>query len=389
MIAEQRGLPGSDRPLRVLWLIKGLGAGGAERLVEQSARHRDRAAIEPAVAYLLTEKSTLVASLEYEGCTPVECLDVRSSWDPRWTLRLRKLLIASDFDVVHIHSPLVAVGTRLVIRTLPRRKRPRIVVTEHNVWSSHAPVTRWADRLTAGRGEVHLAVSAAVLESMPKALRGESRVVRYGIDAAEIRRLAPDRAAVRQKLAIADDEVLVGTVANLRATKGYPDLLRAAATVARETGHGTDGPVVKFVSIGRGPMSDELESLRAELGLGDRFEFLGFRPDAVELMSAFDIFCLASHHEGLPIVLMEALALGLPVVATRVGGIEEIVTDGVEAVLVPPRQPDRLARALIDLARAPQRRAEMAQRSRDRGELLDAPTTVATIEGVYREIVAR
>ena len=136
-------------------------------------------------------------------------------------------------------------------------------------------------------------------------------------------------------------------------------------------------------------MSDELESLRAELGLGDRFEFLGFRPDAVELMSAFDIFCLASHHEGLPIVLMEALALGLPVVATRVGGIEEIVTDGVEAVLVPPRQPDRLARALIDLARAPQRRAEMAQRSRDRGELLDAPTTVATIEGVYREIVAR
>ncbi len=193
--------------------------------------------------------------------------------------------------------------------------------------------------------------------------------------------------------------MLVGTVANLRATKGYPDLLRAAAIVTRETvtretddretGAGANGPNVKFVSIGRGPLLDELQSLQRELGLGDRFEFLGFRPDAVECMSAFDIFCLASHHEGLPIALMEALALGLPVVATRVGGIEEIVTDGVEAVLVPARQPDRLAAALLDLARDPERRAEYAQRSRERGDLLDAPTTVATIEAVYREIVAR
>jgi glycosyltransferase involved in cell wall biosynthesis len=383
VIAEQRGSPGPDRPLRLLWLIKGLGAGGAERLVEQSARHRDPARVAPAVAYLLAEKSTLVESLEHAGCRPVTCLDARSSWDPRWTLRLRKLLQTEHFDVVHIHSPLVAIGTRLAIRSLPRRKRPRIVVTEHNVWGSHAPLTRWADHLTAGNDEVHLAVSAAVLESMPAGLRTATRVVRYGIDAGEIRRQAPDRATVRTSLGVADDEVLVGTVANLRATKGYPDLLRAAATVTSEL------PQVKFIAIGRGPLLDDLQTLHRELALGDRFEFLGFRPDAVQLMSAFDIFCLASHHEGLPIALMEALALGLPVVATRVGGVAELVTDGKEAVLVPPRQPDRLAIALIELARDPKRRALMAQRSCERGDLLDAPTTVATIEDVYREIVAR
>lgn len=387
MIAEQREFPGSDRRLRVLWLIKGLGAGGAERLVEQSARHRDRTRVAPAVAYLSAEKSTLVESLETQGCGPVTCLDARSSWDPRWIPRLRRLLATEKFDVVHIHSPLVAIGTRLAIRSLPHRKRPRIVVTEHNVWSSHTRLTRWADRLTAGKGEVHLAVSAAVLESMPGEVRAATRVVRYGIDAAEIRRQAPDRDVVRRSLGIADDEVLVGTVANLRATKGYPDLLRAAATVTQ--GASDRGDRVKFVAIGRGPLLDDLRSLHAHLGLGDRFEFLGFRPDAVELMAAFDIFCLPSHHEGLPIALMEALALGLPVVATRVGGVEELVTDGSEAVLVAPRQPERLAIALLELAGDPQRRAAMAQRSSARGELLDAPTTVATIEGVYREIVAR
>jgi glycosyltransferase involved in cell wall biosynthesis len=383
-MAEQRAFPGSGRPLRVLWLIKGLGAGGAERLVEQSARHRDRALVSPAVGYLLAEKSTLVTSLKAQGCGPITCLDARSSWDLRWIPRLVRLLRSEHFDVVHIHSPLVAIGARLAIRSLPRRNRPRIVVTEHNVWASHARLTRWADRLTAGKGEVHLAVSGAVLESMPPAVRARTRVVRYGIDAAEIRRDAPDRATGRRALGVAEREVLVGTVANLRATKGYPDLLTAAATIVREAGDD-----VKFVSIGRGPLLDELRALHAQLHLGDRFEFLGFRSDAVQLMSAFDIFCLPSHHEGLPIALMEALALGLPVVATRVGGIEELVTDGTEAVLVPPHRPELLARAILDLVRDPERRAAMAQRSRARGEQLDAPSTVATIEDVYREVVAR
>ncbi|MDQ1466378.1 MAG: hypothetical protein QOH10_793 [Actinomycetota bacterium] len=382
MTAEQGTSPISDRPLRVLWLIKTLGAGGAERLLEQSARHRDRARISPAVAYLLAEKSTLVTSLERLGCEPVTCLDAGPSWDPRWIPRLRRLLRAGEFDVVHIHSPLVAIGARLAIRSLPHRIRPRIVVTEHNVWASHARSTRWADRLTVGKGEVHLAVSAAVLESMPPALRARSRVVRYGTDAAKIRRDAPDRVTTRRSLGVGDEEVLVGTVANLRATKGYPDLLRAAAMISSDVGHD-----VKFVSIGRGPLLDDLRKLHAQLGLGDRFEFLGFRPDAVQLMSAFDIFCLPSHHEGLPIALMEALALGLPVVATRVGGVEELVTDGSEAVLVPARRPDLLARAILELARDPERRSAMAERSRARGDRLDAPSTVAKIERVYREIV--
>jgi glycosyltransferase involved in cell wall biosynthesis len=383
VIAAQCEFGRIDPPLKVLWLIKGLGAGGAEQLVLQGARYRDPDLVEPAVAYLLPGKSTLAESLEHRGCRPVRCLGAKTSWDPRWILRLRRMVRRDQYDVVHIHSPLVAIGARLAVRSLLPRNRPRIVVTEHNVWSSHAPLTRLADELSAGPSEVHLAVSQAVHDSLPARIRGRSRVVRYGVDAGELRREGSHRASERKRLGVGDDEILIGTVANLRATKGYPDLLLAA----RDVIDATDS--VRFVAVGRGPLEGELREQHARLGLGERFEFLGFRPDAVRVMSAFDVFCLPSRHEGLPVVLMEALALGLPIVATDVGGVAELVTDGDDAVLVPASEPARLAAELIALALDPPRRAAMAARARARGELLDAPGSVRTVEAVYREIVAR
>ncbi len=383
MIAAQYELGQVGRPLRVLWLIKGLGAGGAEQLLVQSARYRDPGLVDPAVAYLLPEKSTLAARLAELGCRPVVCLEARSSWDPRWILRLRTLVRTGQFDLVHIHSPLVAVGARLALRSIPHRERPRTVVTEHNVWSSHAWLTRLADRMTAGASETHLAVSAAVQESLPTRIRAHTRIIRYGVDTAEIRRESEHRAGERRRLGVGDDEILIGTVANLRATKGYPDLLVAAREVVSRDDR------VRFVAVGRGPLEHELGEQRDRLGLGDRFRFLGFAPDAVRIMSAFDVFCLPSHHEGLPIALMEALALGLPVVATRVGGVAEIVTDGEDAVLVPPHQPVRLAEVLLALTRDPARRASMAHAARARSETFDAPHAVQAVEAVYREVEGR
>jgi len=256
------------------------------------------------------------------------------------------------------------------------------VVTEHNVWASHAPLTRTADRLTAGRGEIHLAVSDAVQATLPPAIRARSRVVRYGIDTAAVRARAA-RPAARAELGAGADEIVIGTVANLRATKGYPDLLVAARRVVDRV------PAARFVAAGRGPLETELREQQARLGLGDRFAFLGFRPDAVRVMSAFDVFCLPSHHEGLPVALMEALALGLPVVATRVGGVAELVTDGVDAVLVPAGEPAALADALVALAKDPARRAAMSRAACARADALDATAAVRAIEAVYREAVGR
>ena len=158
---------------------------------------------------------------------------------------------------------------------------------------------------------------------------------------------------MRRELGL-DGRLVVGTVANLRATKGWPDLLEAARQVLDEVEEAT------FVAVGQGPMEDEIRQLHADLRLGDRFLLLGFRPDAVRVMAGCDVFCLASHHEGLPIAVMEAMALGLPIVATDVGGVSELVADRVHGRLVPPRRPDLLAGALVDLLTEEEQHASAA-----------------------------
>ena len=344
-----------------------------------SARHRDpRVAL--SVGYLLPQKHALVPELEATG-VPTACLSTGRRLDPRWLRQLRRVLASGEFDIIHAHSPVLAVAARLALRTIPPGRRPRLLSTEHNVWTSHAVVTRAADFLTADFDDLHLAVSEAVRASMPARLRAGTRVVRYGVELDEIRAAASARVRIRVALGLPDDAIVVGTVANLRATKGYPDLLAAARRVVDVDDR------VFFVSVGQGPLEAELRRRSHDLGLGDRFRFLGFRDDAVHVMAAFDVFCLASHHEGLPIALMEALALGLPIVATTVGGVPELLRDDVDAVLVPPKRPELLADALLSLLADEPRRERLSSEASARGPELGAERAVRHIEAVYDELV--
>ncbi|MGH8978828.1 MAG: glycosyltransferase [Acidimicrobiia bacterium] len=380
--------PLSDRtagspPRRVLWLIKGLGSGGAEQLLVSSARLRSREEVAYRVVYLLPWKDALVGALQHEGVS-ASCLGSRSSWDIRWLARLRKVLLSEPVDIVHAHSPVAAAGARLIVRTLPRRKRPAMVTTEHNVWSSHQRLTRWANASTAGLDDVTVAVSVAVRESMPPRLRSRTRVVRYGVDVDAVLAAAEGaRDSVRSDLGLAPDDVVVGTVANFRSSKAYPDLLAAASTVVDEV------PNVRFVAVGQGPLEAEIRRLHAQLGLEERFLLTGYRADAVRVMSAFDVFCLASHHEGLPIAMLEALTLGLPVVATDVGGIKDFFGDGADAVLVPRARPDELAKAIIGVVSDAERRTVMARAAAARRPELAVDRAVHAMERIYGEVTAR
>lgn len=368
--------------MRVLWLIKGLGPGGAERLLVLNARFRRPERVVYEVAYLLPWKDALVGELTAEGVSS-SCLGARNSLDPRWLWRLRRHLSANPVDVVHAHSPLAAVGARLVLRTLPRGKRPRMVTTEHNVWDSHTRITASANALTASLDDGRLAVSEAVRDSLPFRHRQKTEVVRYGVDVAGVQAHAGARDAVREELGFGPETVVVGTVANLRASKGYPDLLAAASLLVSRR------PEVRFVSVGQGPLAAELAARRDVLGLGGHFVFLGWRTDAARVLSAMDVFCMASHHEGLPVAMMEALALGLPVVATSVGGVPELVADGQQAVLVPPHRPDLLAAALEVLVDDPDRRADMSAHASAMAEDLSVESAVRRTEELYNEVIAQ
>jgi glycosyltransferase involved in cell wall biosynthesis len=365
--------------VRVLWLTKGLGPGGAERLLVTTARRRDRQRLVVRVVYLLPYKSALVPELQAEA-VPVVCLGYRSALDPRWLTALRRSLVQDPVDIVHAHNPVMAVGARLVTHSLPRRLRPRVVVTDHNVWYGYMPVSRWADGLTSRLDDARLTVSEAVRASLPTTIQRRSQVVLQGIEVEHVRAQRAERAAVRAELGLDPKALVVGTVANLRVQKAYPDLLEAAVEVVAQL------PEVRFVAVGQGPLEVEIRAQHARLGLGDRFLLLGHRPDAIRVMAACDVFVLASLYEGLGVAVMEALALGLPVVATAVGGVPEVVEHGREGLLVRPGRPRELAAALVTLLKDPDTRQRMAEAAAQRGMQLSIDTAVQRTEAVYHAL---
>lgn len=373
---------GDARPCRVLWLIKGLGPGGAERLLVEAAARHDRRAFAIEAAYLLPWKDALVPELDERGVRST-CLEVRREQDLRWALRLRRRLLADPVDVLHAHSPYPAAIARLVVRSLPRRVRPAVVYTTHNSWASFKWPTRVANALTMPLDAADVVVSREAHGSIWKRLRPRVEVVEHGVVLDEVRAHAVQRAAVRAELGIGDEQIVAGTVANLRANKDWPNLLQAARIVIDRV------PNLRFVCVGQGPQEAEVRALHAQLGLGDRVLLLGYRDDAVRVMSCYDVFVLASYYEGLPVAVMEALALGLPVVATRVGGVPEMITSGDEGVLVPSRDAPALAAAIESVACDPARRAAMGRAAARRAEHYDITGAVRRMEEIYRQVSPR
>jgi glycosyltransferase involved in cell wall biosynthesis len=360
-----------------LWLTKGLGPGGAERLLVSFARGADHAAFAFGAAYLLPWKHHVVADLERDNID-VRCLEAPRPLDLRWVLRLRRLIRDRDVEVVHLHSPLVAAFARLGVRTM--RRRPMLMGTEHNVWSSHRWPTRWMNRSTIGLEDITVAVSDEVRSSMPSHIADRTEVIAHGVDVAAIAARRSERQAARSELGL-DNELVIVTVANLRANKDYPTLLHAAAKLVAE-GHG-----VRFVSVGQGPLADELAAIRDRLGLGDRFRFLGYQEDPIRVLVAGDVFALSSRYEGLPIAMLEAFAAGLPVVATSVGGIPSALRDGTDGLLVPPRDPDALAGALVKLLDPAVR--ERLTMSIDDARRFGMQAAIERQQSIYRDLASR
>jgi len=372
-------MTGPERRVRVLWAIKQLGPGGSERLLAAAAgRHdHDRFAID--AVYLVEGNDELAPLLRASGVT-VHCLGVRSGFDARWLPRLRALLRRGRYDVLHVHSPLIAGVARPLIASLPRAERPALVVTEHGAWHHYQLPTRMLNLATMPVGAAHYAVSASAKDSLPWLLRRRTDVLIHGVPVATVTPMAAARAEVREDLGVGPDDLLVLTVANLRPEKDYPTLLAAAAElVATE-------PALRFVAVGGGRLEGQLWGMQRALGIGARFQFLGHRDDAVRLMAGADIFVLPSREEGSPVAVAEAMAVGLPIIATRVGGVPLAVRDGVEGLIVAPGRPEALVAAIRRLAHDPDLRARLAEGARRRSADYDVGRTATALEARYLEL---
>ena len=372
------------RRLHILQVIKCLGYGGAERLLVDMVASGDRRAFDYEVAYVLEAENALAPAIAADG-TPVHSLGARGNWDLRWMARLRALILEGRFDVVHFHLPYTAALGRLVVASIPQAKqRPAIVYTEHSQWDKMALLIRGLNRASIGLDQSLIVVSEAARDALPRALQGHARVIVHGVDLSRSERLLRQRVEVRSEvraeLGIRDGEVVVLAVANLRPEKGYDVLLDAARLVADR-----DLPV-RFIAVGRGPLEAELRERHRHLGLGGRFQFLGPRQDVLNLMIGSDIVALASRQEGLPVVLMEATSVGMPIVATAVGAVPMVITDGVDGLIVPPERADELADALEQLISDPEMRQRLGQGAKTRSSMFDLVSASRAVEAIYRDL---
>ena len=375
----------SDK-LRVLILVKGLGLGGAERLLSESVPYLDRESIDYEIAYLTPWKDDLVPAFE-QASIPVHCLDIGNELDPRAAIRLQRLLRDRRVDLVHSHSPYPSVLARLLA---PLTGSPAIVHTEHSLPDSRRAVTQLANRLTYRLTDCVIAVSANVkagIESGGWLKPHFIEVVHGGVDD---RLLSPvDEELVRvtrNELGVDPESFVVGNVAHLRSQKGHTVFLEAAKLIIEEE------PDTTFVLVGREKepgFLDELKAQAAALGIGDRVIFAGFRPNPFPILASLDLFMMTSLYEGFPIALVEAMAVGLAIVATDVGGVGEAIQSGVEGLLVPPRDPHALADAALRLLRDPAERMLLSGHARTRvAAEFTLESMVRRVESLYRDTLS-
>jgi glycosyltransferase involved in cell wall biosynthesis len=192
---------------------------------------------------------------------------------------------------------------------------------------------RWYDRVICVSDDLHEACLRA-------GVRPERcKWIENAIDTRQFVRSMNVREA-KQKLGIDPDRQLVGAVGRLSTEKGFDVLIRSIATL-RDVGRDVD-----LVIVGDGDQKRQLESLIASLGLKQQVRLLGFRADTIDLFQAFDVFALSSLREGLPNVVLEAMAMETPVVATAIAGIPKLITDGIDGILVQPGDSSALSQAL-------------------------------------------
>ena len=345
------GSTGPGRRIRVLVVIKCLGYGGAERLLVDLMASRDAGSFDYEVAYVLAAKNALVPAVRAEG-VPVHELGATHNWRP-----------AVDAPVRHPPPPgptstsstsTSPTRRRWAVWSWPRcrrDRRPVVVYTEHSLWEKTAPPVRVLNRLGIGRDQALVAVSPAAHDALPEALRPRAEVVVHGVHLSRSDEMLGARrevrAEVRAELGVGCDSSWCSpwpTCGSRRATTSCstrPAWWPTAACRSTSPPSGGD-PCVTNSTPASGPWGWRRASRSS-----------GQRSDVLRLLAASDVFVLASRHEGLPVALMEATSMGLPIVATRVGGVPGVLTDELDALLVPPGQPDSLAQAIERLAGDP------------------------------------
>ena len=380
MASVVRISPAQGQRIRILLVTVGLGVGGTEGQVLELASRLDPARFDVVVCALKGE-DVLAGELRARGVRVV-LLYGEGQRDVRVLYRLVRLVQAEAPDLIHSFLSPANLASRLAGRAC----RVPVVISSYRdreAWKSG--LDRLADRFTLRWIRAATCCSDAVRRFVAGHIGGESGkllTIHNGVDLAQF---AVRKGVSRAELGLRGDLPVVGTVCRLiEPKKGLAVLVKALARLKDRAGT----PQCQVLIVGEGSAERVIRALCGELGVMQWVVFAGLRRDVPRILPSLDVFVMPSRYEGFGIGIVEAMAAGLPVVASAVGGIPEIVIHGETGLLVPPDDPGRLAEALRELTANPEKAKTMGQRGRQRAKaLFSVEAMVKQHEDLYERLL--
>lgn len=378
----------SDRPISILFVIDGLEYGGGERTFLQLIQGLPGELYDIHVA--TSPEGEFVKVLTGIGIDVVP-LDLQDRGNISNIKVLSEVIKEKRIDIVHSQGARADFFTRLAARGLkPKVKIVNTVampVIGYDVGILRKGVYRFFDWFSERYVDRFIAVSDVLKETL---------VTRYGIDPFKVIRIYngielgeyhPDDSGessekIRREFTIEEDLFVIGAVGRMVWQKGFKYLLKSFPEIMKVC------PRSKLLIVGDGPLRKELEDLSKERGIRDNVIFAGFRSDIKEILSAVDVFAVPSLREGFPMVTLEAMAMAKPIIATRIDGIIEQITDGVDGILVPPKDPSALTEAVVKVLNDQELARSMGMSARKKVEReFSIEKMVAETEEVYMSVL--
>ena len=368
--------------MNILWLVDHLGYGGAIHgaatyylntipLLNKSDFN--------AILCVLRKRDSLTKQFEDKGINI--CHLGRNKFDPRTLFDINKIIRKENINIIHAHGYGSANFGRLIkiINKIP------VIVHAHDDDRNYPLPQKIADYLLRNLTDQAIAISEAVRVSCIKKrnIREEKVIVLLnGIPLNDF--VVPDKSRiekVRKRLGIKQESNVIGTVARLREEKGVKYLIQSAVKILDAFQDAV------FLIAGDGPLRNELVDLTKKLGLENKVVFAGFCEDIPSILSIINIFAVPSISEGLGIAVLEAMAMGKPIVATSVGGIIEILRDGETGLLIPPKDPSIMADKIIYLINNKNEARRLGLNAKEESKIHDNIAHVQKLGQKYNDLI--
>ncbi|WP_297337696.1 glycosyltransferase [Algoriphagus sp.] len=387
---------------KILHLIKSLGRGGAEKLIPETALVHDQSRFEFHCLYFYHQPQNIIDELEVAGIK-VHLIPSSNLGLFFQVNRVRSFIQEHQFDLIHAHLPWAGILARFV----GKKVNIPIVYTEHNTWDRYNKVSYWGNRLTFKKQDVAIAVSNEVALSMQlnsiwdpykRGGRLKVKVVQNGVNTEVFHNLNSEENAnpkesdhskpsikytLKKQLGIPQDSFVIGKVAVFRSQKRLWLWVEIALRILKSN------PEVHFLLVGDGEWRSFIEKKIRESGYEANFHLVGVQKEVIPFLNIMDIYLSSSEFEGLPIAMLEAMACEVPVVATRAGGIGEVIQHGKQGFLTGIDEWKALEKYCLQLLHDPKLRAAMAQAARSQVvDNFSMKMMVNSLEAIYTEVLS-